>query len=98
MTTRTERFIVRFSSPFRLYAADGVHPAGDYAVDQDEQLIEGITWLAYQRVATFIHLPAITSGGGKKQLVPVDPSELAGAVRQDPQSAGQHRALQDKVV
>jgi hypothetical protein len=38
-----------------------IQPPGDYAIDEDEELIDGLSWLAYQRVATFIHLPAISA-------------------------------------
>ena len=61
MSTRTKRSIVHFPAPFALAGVDELLPAGDYAVDNDEEPIEGISWLAYHRVATFIHLPAIAS-------------------------------------
>lgn len=39
---------------------EGKLPAGDYDIDHDEELIDGMSWLAWRRVATFIHLPART--------------------------------------
>ena len=57
MTTRTKRSIAHFAAPFRLHGLD-VQPAGDYDIDEDKEMIEGLSWLAYQRVATFIHIPA----------------------------------------
>ena len=54
---RTTREILTFNRPFSLSAVDEVQPAGSYAVDVDEELIEGLSFLAYRRVATTIYLP-----------------------------------------
>jgi hypothetical protein len=35
---------------------DEVQPPGTYAVNADEELIEGLSFLAYRRVATTIYL------------------------------------------
>jgi hypothetical protein len=83
MSTRTKRSIVHFPAPFALAGVDGLLPAGDYAVDNDEEPIEGISWLAYHRVATFIHLPAIAATSRVRSMVAVDPAELDAASKQD---------------
>ena len=44
---------------FLLPGFDAPQPAGDYRVDQDEELIEAFSRLAWRRVGAFIHLPAI---------------------------------------
>lgn len=72
---RTTREFLTFDRPFTLVGADGEQPPGTYAVDVDEDLIEGLSFLAYQRVATTIHLPL--GSGGSVQAVRVDPRELA---------------------
>ena len=74
---RTTRQNVTFDQPFSLYAIDEVQPAGTYAVDVDEELIEGLSFLAYQRVATTIYLPLRQGGAGSVQAIRVDPGELA---------------------
>ena len=74
---RTTRELVTFDRPFTLAGADGVQPPGTYVVDVDEDLIEGLSFLAYQRVATTIHLPM--GAAGSVQAVRVDPRELAAA-------------------
>ena len=76
---RTTREFVTFDHPFTLIGVDGVQPAGTYAVDVDEDLIEGLSFLAYQRVATIIHLPL--GSAGSVQAVMVNPGELAEARR-----------------
>jgi hypothetical protein len=76
MTTRTRRKLVTFAQPFLLRAIDSVVPAGAYKVDTDEELIDGLSFLAYRRTATWIHLPSITTKSGSSQMILVQPSEL----------------------
>lgn len=84
MAVRTKRLTAHFPAPFSLQGVDGFQPAGDYAVDQDEELIEGISWLAYRRIATFIYLPAISSTNRSvSRMVDIDPSDLEAAVLRD---------------
>jgi hypothetical protein len=85
---RTTRQIVTFDQPFSLAAIDEVQPAGAYAVDVDEELIEGLSFLAYQRVATTIYLPLRHGGGGSVQAIRVDPGELAGSRPQTSPTSG----------
>ena len=78
---RTKRESVTFERPFSLGAVDGLQPAGTYTVDVDEELIEGLSFLAYRRVATTIYLPLQSGGSGSVQAVRVDPRELDAAQR-----------------
>ena len=81
---RTIRESITFDRPFSLSAVDEVQPAGTYAVEIDEEPIEGLSFLAYRRVATTIYLP-LRSGTGSLQAVAVDPKELTAA-RDRPQT------------
>ena len=83
MEVRTIRSTVRFSSEFLLYGFDAPQPAGEYQVEYDEEQIGGGMFLAYRRVATFIHLPAITAGSLTRQMVPIDAAELGAALAKD---------------
>jgi len=80
MTTRTTQTIVRFSAPFMLPGFDAEQPVGDYLVDQDEELLEVSSRLAWRRVAAFIHLPAIGIDGHTHQMAPIDPADLDAAI------------------
>lgn len=82
MANRTTQTIVHFSSPFLLPNFDGPEPAGDYRVDHDEESIDAAAWLAWRRVGSFIHLPAIGQRP-RRELVPVDPSDLDAALERD---------------
>ena len=83
MTTRTTQTVARFSSPFLLPGFDAPQPAGDYRVDQDEELMEVSSRLAWRRVATFVHLPALGTGARTRQMVPVNPADLDAALEKD---------------
>jgi hypothetical protein len=76
MTIRTTRTIVSFSQPFKLKDLDDIQPAGDYLLDTDEELIEGLSRLAYRRVATLLHLPSTSRPQSRTELVSVNPAEL----------------------
>jgi hypothetical protein len=76
---RTTREVVAFERPFSLSAIDAVQPAGMYTVEIDEDLIEGVSFLAYRRIATTIYLPLRDGGPGSVQAVRVDPRELEAA-------------------
>ena len=73
---RTTHETATFDRPFSLSTVDEVQPAGTYTVVIDEELIEGVSFLAYRRVATTIYLPIRSGSAGSMQAVRVDPSEL----------------------
>jgi hypothetical protein len=83
MTTRTIQSVARFSSPFVLAGFDAPHPAGDYRVDRDEELLVGVSWLAWLLVNTFIHLPAISARRSTQQMVQIDQADLDAALAKD---------------
>ncbi|MET0939775.1 MAG: hypothetical protein ABWY13_00255 [Mesorhizobium sp.] len=87
MPVRTTCLAVRFSSELLLYGFDGPQSAGEYQIEYDEEEIEGISFRAYRRVATFIHLPAITAGAQTRQMVPIDAAELEEALAKDREAA-----------
>lgn len=83
MTIRTTQTTVHFSSPFRLQGLDSAQPAGDYRVDYDEELIEGLTRLAWRQIGAFIHLPRIGMPAATRQMVPINSDDLQSALKRD---------------
>jgi len=84
---RTRRETVTFARPFRLRGVDEAQPAGAYTVETDEEPIEGLSFMAYRRVATVIFLPLARGGAGSFQAVPVDPPALEAALAADKAAA-----------
>lgn len=87
MTSRTTQITVRFSSSFELPGFEEPQPAGEYRVDHDEEQVDGISWVAWRRVGTFLYLPAITTQATTQQMVPIDPDDLDAAPAKDKQKA-----------
>ena len=83
MTTRTIRSIAVFTSAFNLGGIDGDLPAGSYRIESEEELIESLCLVAFRRVETTIELPAIGSVSLKRQVVAIDPLDLALAQDRD---------------
>ena len=83
MTVRTTRTTISFSRPFKLRDLDDIQPAGDYVLDTDEELIEGLSRLAYRRVATYLHLPSTSRPQSHIELLSVSPEELDAVLEKD---------------
>ena len=87
MTMRTSRRTVTFTRPFSLRGIETEQPAGTYAVETDEELLEGLSFPAYRRVATTIFLPSRPGDLVSGQLVTLDPLELEAAEQRDARSS-----------
>ena len=51
-----------FSRPFRLRGWKEPHPAGVYALETEEALIDGLSFIAYRRVGITLTRQAIPGG------------------------------------
>lgn len=83
MAIRTTETTVTFRHPFTLTSLDGPQPAGSYRLVTDEEEILGLSFLAFRRTATMLHIPAISISGHTKQVFPVNSAELAAALTAD---------------
>jgi hypothetical protein len=73
---------VQFNNAFSLEGVGRMLPAGGYEVVTDEELIEGLSFPVYRRVATMMLVPA-QSHQGTVEMLTVDPVELATAKDRD---------------
>ena len=80
MIARSREKTVSFTKPFVLAGVDHALPAGEYRVKTDEELIEGISFPVYRRVATMIFVPAQR---GVIEMVTIDPAVLQAALERD---------------
>ena len=83
MQIRTKETTVTFLHPFVLKALGASLPAGTYRVVNDEHEITGLSFLAFERGATMLHVPAISTPGGRHQVFTIDPAELEAAMEAD---------------
>ena len=87
MTVRTSRKTVTFTQPFSLSGIDEAQPAGTYTVETDEELLPGLSFPAYRRIASLIFLRSRGGGPIVEEVVNIDPLELQAAQERD---AGLH--------
>ena len=83
MTIRTTEKTVTFKRPFVLGGFDEELPAGTYRVETDEELLDVVSFSAYRRVLTLIHLHPELGKPGLTRTVSIDPNALAAALARD---------------
>lgn len=83
MLSRSRRSTVHFSAAFSLRGVSELMPPGDYTIVEDEELIEGASFLAYRRTGTFLVASSNLSGAHVTQMFPIDPDDLAATLRND---------------
>ena len=83
MTTRSRREIVTFKHPFQIRGVDRLLPAGAYEVITDEEMIEGLSFASFRRVATMIMVPAAASRGATMEMISIGSVDLSDAQRID---------------
>jgi hypothetical protein len=83
MDLRTTTRLVTFAHPFSLLGVDEIQAAGTYRVQTDEEPVEGLSFLAYRRVATVIFLPLSHGGTESFQVISVTPEALEAAQLRD---------------
>ena len=81
MTMRSRRETVTFKHPFRIKGIDRLLAAGAYEVVTDEEMIEGLSFAAFRRVATMIMVPA--AHGLSTEMISIGSIDLADAQRID---------------
>lgn len=72
---------VTFRHSFAFKEVTRALPPGTYRIDIEEEPIDGLSFLAYRRLATFIRVPGSGSGTIEHHLI--DPKELDRALARD---------------
>jgi hypothetical protein len=80
---RSTETVVTFRHPFVLAALETAQPAGTYRLVIEEEEIPDLSFVAFRRTATLLHLPALSVTSGRHQVVAVDPAEWAAIVEAD---------------
>jgi hypothetical protein len=87
MTIRSRRETITFRRPFRIRGIDRQLPPGPYEVITDEEMIEGLSFASFRRVATMIMVPAGTRGSAM-EMVSIGSVDLSDAQRIDASAVG----------
>ena len=83
MTIRSRRETVTFRHPFRIKGIDRLLPAGAYDVITDEEMIEGLSFASFRRIATMIMVPAEAPRGSTMEMISIGSIDLSDAQRTD---------------
>ena len=81
MTTRTRRETVRFRHPFRIKGIDRQLAPGAYEIITDEEMIEGLSFPCFRRVATMIMVPSAQRSA--MEMISISSIDLSDAQRLD---------------
>ena len=84
---KTTRKTYVFSAPFNLTGFDQSFPAGQYNVEIEEQMMEGMSFVAFKRIATTMRMIHAADGLAKPGLVNntfnIDPRDFELAILKD---------------
>lgn len=82
MNIRTQQHSITFTRAFTVAGIDRVQPAGCYLIETDEELIEGLSFIAYRRISTRIRLAPDPARRGVQETVEVNSPEIAAALKE----------------
>ena len=83
MTTRSRRETVDFKRPFLIKGVDRLLPPGRYEVVTDEEMIEGLSFPSFRRVATMIMVPGAPPHQSSIEMISISSIALSDAQRDD---------------
>ena len=83
MTTRSRRETVHFKHPFRIKGIDRLLAPGAYEVITDEEMIEGLSFASFRRVATMIMVPGAAPRTSSMEMISIGSVDLSDAQRED---------------
>ena len=81
--TRSRRETVTFKHPVWIKGIDRQLPAGAYEVVTDEEMIEGLSFPCFRRVATMIMIPGVPPHHSSIEMISISSTDLADAQQAD---------------
>ncbi|RTL47745.1 MAG: hypothetical protein EKK40_18875 [Bradyrhizobiaceae bacterium] len=83
MTIRSRREMVTFHRPTQIEGIGRVLAAGTYEVIADDEMIEGLSFPCFRRVATMIMVPGAPPRQNTMEMLPISSVALADAQQRD---------------
>jgi hypothetical protein len=80
---RTSDATVTFKRPFVIDGFEQELPPGDYVVETEEELIQGLSFPAYRRVSTTLRVDRIPGRPGQTESWQIVPEALEAALARD---------------
>jgi hypothetical protein len=75
--------MVQFKHPFLIKGVDRLLPPGAYEVITDEEMIEGLSFPSFRRVATMIMVPGAAPRISSVEMISISSVDLSDAQRSD---------------
>ncbi|WP_298975049.1 hypothetical protein [uncultured Roseobacter sp.] len=83
MLTRSTRSMVTFSNDFMIGDSQRQFPAGTYEILVEEELLQGISFEAYRRTATYLMVQGRGSNAGQTTMQVITQEDLEHAIACD---------------
>jgi hypothetical protein len=83
MTVRSRRETIHFRYDFRIKGIDRQLPAGAYEVVTDDEMIEGLSFPSFRRIATMIMVPGASPHQSSIEMISISSLDLSDARRVD---------------
>ena len=83
MNSRTTRSSVTFAHSFCISGYEDELPPGSYEVVVDEELLEGLSFEAYRRTASYLLISGRGGHAAQTEMRPIDPRDLEAALARD---------------
>ena len=83
MFTRSTRSMVTFSNPFEVGNSEDEYPPGTYEIVVEEDLLQGLSFDAYRRTATFLMVQGRGSRAGQTTMHMITQEDLERAIVRD---------------
>ena len=83
MTMRSTRSTVTLSNPFTLSGYPGDLPPDNYEVLVEEELLQGLSFEAYRRTATYLTVRGRGNHAGRTELRAISENDLIEALSRD---------------
>jgi hypothetical protein len=80
---RSRRETIHFKHPFRLKGIDRLLSAGAYEVVTDEEMIDGLSFPCFRRIATLIVVPGAAPHRSSMEMISISPIDLSDAQSDD---------------
>lgn len=84
MKIRRTKKTIEFGHPFKLHGYRETLPSGRYEIETEEEWLEGMSFLAFQRKRVILHLKHDPQCPGISETITLtDPGELDAAIARD---------------
>lgn len=74
---------VTFRRPFHIAGLHEEQPAGAYNLELDEEILEGVSFVAFRRTRVLLHLRHSAARPGISESLWIDPADLDAALKRD---------------